>query len=331
MFRKLFTAPLIAAVSLLVMACSDGSSSRPLPTPDPVELTAVNFEVLHASQDAPPVNVAIGSAAADGLDYGQSYFVTTTAGSLDVQVDGIIPGGNATVIGPATLDTNDGERITIIAANAVADIEPLILVDEQPAVDPAEVRVRIVHAASIAPMVDVYVTDTTTDITTVAPVGTFSFRDVLGPLTVPAGEYRIRVTPAGDPATVVFDSGAVELPGGGDLVVAAIVNVATGESPIELAVLTGSAALRLVDSSSTADVRVVHASSDAPPVDVVANDNFAAPAVVNLAFTEVTDFLNLAPGDINVKVVPTGTMAPVVIGRRPVAERGYHLHRDGHR
>ncbi|MEM7079185.1 MAG: DUF4397 domain-containing protein [Pseudomonadota bacterium] len=312
MFRKSFVVALLCA--LVSAACSDSSSRRAAPTLTSLDLTTVNFEVLHASQDAPPVNVTIGASQAfSGVGYGSAGFVSTTAGGVDVQVDGILPGGPAPVIGPTTLDTVDGQRVSILAVGPVASIEPLVLVDDQPAVDAAEVRVRVVHAASTAPMVDVYVTAPTADITMEAPLGTFEFKGTLGPVTVPEGDYRIQVTIAGDPTTVAYDSGTVGLAGGSDLLVAAIPNVATGAAAVELVALTGSGALRLLDANSTADVRVIHASPDAPNVDVVAADNFAAPAVTNLAFPEVTGYLNLTPGDLNVKVVPTGAMMPVVI------------------
>jgi len=313
MFKHQFAMVCALMVAGLLAACSDSSSSRPAPEPPPPPATSVIYEVFHASQDAPEVEISVGANTITGVDFGQGAFFDVLEGAVDITVDGLLPSGPATVIGPATVDGTDGQRITVIALNEVTSIEPLILVDDQPVFDAGEVRVRVVHAASTAPMVDVYVTDAVTDISTVAPLGTFAFKETLGPVTVAEGEYRIQVTPAGDPATVVYDSGAVGLAGGSDLVIAAIANVATGSAAIELAVLTGSDILRLVDAGSTANVRVVHASADAPAVDVVANDDFGAPAVAGLAFPEVTGYLELAPGDINVKVVPTGVTTPVVI------------------
>lgn len=59
------------------------------------------------------------------------------------------------------------------------------------------------------------------------------------------------------------------------------------------------------------NVRVVHASPDAPAVDVIVNDSITA--FTNLPFTGVTDYVDLAPGDYNFKVVPAGATDPVVI------------------
>lgn len=305
---------LVIMISLILSGCGGGSSGSGLTVPDVTVPPPASLEVLHASQDAPAVNILVeDNAVASNLDFGASANVTVTSGSFDIQVDGILPTTTTTVIGPATLDVAGDDRVTVIAAGPVATIEPLILIEPQAEVAAGDVRVRVVHAASTAPMVDVYVNAPGTDITTVAPLGTFEFRGTLGPVTVPAGDYQIVVTVAGDPAAVAFDSGSVGLAGGSDLVVAAIANVATGAAAVELAVLTGTGSLNILDVNATADVRVVHASPDAPAVDVVAADNFAAPAVSNLAFPEVTPYLNLAPGDLNVKVVPTGVTTPVVI------------------
>jgi hypothetical protein len=195
----------------------------------------------------------------------------------------------------------------------VATIAPIVLTDAPPAVDAAEVRVRVVHAASIAPQVNVHITAPEAPLG--APAGTFSFGDLLTPepLVVPAGDYRIRVAASVAPDTVVYDSGPVSLPGGGDLVVAAVANTGPGDAPISLLASTGAAALEFPDVNTPSAVRAIHASPDAPPVDIVANDDFDAPAVANLAFGETTGYLNPPPGPINLKVVPTGTNAPVVI------------------
>ena len=305
---------LLSLTVLFAMGCGGSSSGSPQSfTSTTGNPTTVDFEVIHGSQDAPLVNITVGQAApATNVDFGESFFVTTTEGDIDVSVEGIIPGGNATVIAE-TASVTDGQRVTIIAANDVANIEPLILVDDQPAVDPAEVRVRVVHAASTAPLVDVYVTDPTTDITTVAPLGTFEFRGVLGPVTIAEGDYRIRVTPAGNNAVIAYDSGTVALAGGSDLVVTAITNTGPGGNLINLVATTGSAALDLKDTNTPADLRVVHVSPDAPDVDVIANDDFGAPAVEDLAFGAFTGFLSLPAGPINVKVVPANAATPVVI------------------
>lgn len=72
-------------------------------------------------------------------------------------------------------------------------------------------------------------------------------------------------------------------------------------------------ALLLMAVTANAGVRAVHASPDAPNVDIIVNNNFAQPAFTNVPFTAVSDYAQLPTGTYNLKVVPTGQQAPVVI------------------
>ena len=166
---------------------------------------------MHASPDAPAVDVLVdGATAIPGIDYKQASAATALeVGSYDIQVDGITPGGPATVIGPANLTFVADTLYSVVAVGDVANIEPIIL--EQPDFDVAagNARLRILHAAPMAPQVDVYATAPGADLAASAPVGTFSFKEDLGPVQVPAADYQISVTLPNDPGTVVFDSGTI--------------------------------------------------------------------------------------------------------------------------
>jgi hypothetical protein len=155
----------------------------------------------------------------------------------------------------------------------------------------------------------------------VAPIGSFAFKGSIGPASVPAGSYEIRVTVAGQPTQVVFDSGSVSLPAGADLLVAAEQNTGPGSAPITLAV-TDSAGMnsQIVDVSTPATVRVIHDTADAPAVSVYANGDFMTPAVSSLAFPNFTGYLPILPASslTSVQVTPAGNPGTVVIDA-PVA------------
>jgi hypothetical protein len=112
---------------------------------------------------------------------------------------------------------------------------------------------------------------------------------------------------------VVYDSSTVNLPAGADLLVAAVTNTATGPSPVSLVVNTGATQFEILDAGTTADVRVGHLSPDAPLVDVVANDDFANPAVSDLGYPTVTGYLGLPPADYNFKVVDSASQSLTAI------------------
>jgi len=300
---------------LAMAACSDEDANTPTDLNLPAAQDSGRIQVLHASPDAPGVNVLINdSIAFSAVDYKEgSQAVARVIGDYDIQVDGIIPGGTATVIGPATIPVAADTLYSIVAVGDVANIEPVILEQADTDVPAGQVRLRVLHAAPDAPMVDVYATAPGDDLSVSSAVGSFSFKEDLGPIEVAAGDYQIRVTLANDPQSVVFDSGTLALGDGDNLLVAAVENTATGSAPISLVALTGSGSLEILDVNTPADLRVIHASPDAPAVDVTVNDNFGAPLVTNLAYSAFTDFVTVPADTYNVKVTPTGLSEPVVI------------------
>lgn len=306
----------VLALSLGLAGCdSDDDPVAATPPPPPTPAAMFQLQVLHASPDAPAVDVLVdGAAALTDVDYKSgSAALELDVGDYSIQVDGITPGGPTTVIGPVTLTFVADTLYSIVAVGDVANIEPVVLDQPDTAVPAGFARLRVLHAAPMAPEVDVYATAPGADLATSAPVGTFEFKGNLGPVEVPAGDYQIRVTLPGDPATVVYDSGTISLNDGDDLLVSAVENTTTGAAPIGLVVLTGAGSAEIPDVGTPADLRVVHASPDAPPVDIIVNDAFGAPLVSGLAFPDFTPFVSVPADDYNVKVTPENSAGVIVI------------------
>jgi len=300
---------LIAVLSLAVVACGSDDDKK---TSTPELPMNAKVRVFHGSADAPKVNLWVdGEVVAEALDYQESTgYLTLPEDTYEIAVEGIIPGGNAVVIGPVNLSFDGNTGYDIIATNTVANIEPLVLSDTGSLSDNSKVRVRVAHLASAAPEVKVFVTAPDASLEGVMPLGSFEFKETLGAVEVAAGDYQIRITTTDN--TLVFDSGTVSLAAGKDLLIGAVPNVGAGESPISLAVLDGNNVAVIYDKSAGANLRVVHDSADAPAVDVLANDS-ETPAISNLAFPDFTDYLNLPAATYNFKVVGAGTLTPAVI------------------
>lgn len=311
---KIYKLSLIAAILGLAACSSDDSVPQPGfqaggPAPD-----IFRIQVLHASPDAPAVDILVdGATAISDLDYKQSSAaIALETGSYDIQVDGITPNGPATVIGPVNLTFSKDMLYSVVAIGDVASIEPIILEQPDRVISAGNAQLRILHAAPLAPQVDVFATVPGADLTASSPVGSFSFKEDLGPIQVPAGDYQIRVTLPNDPNTVVFDSGAITLQDGNDFLVAAVENTTTGLAPISLAVATTFNAFDIYDVDTPADLRIVHASPDAPAVDIVVNDDFMQPLVPGITFPDFTGFLSVPPATYNVKVVePMSGLTPI--------------------
>lgn len=308
---------ILLSSALLLAACGGSSLNIPEQETDPTPGSGSEiFEIIHASPDAPAVDIALDDEIiAEGGPYKAGLVLQSPAESVSLSVLGLVPGADEDDPSPllpgrvpvieADLDTPAGTRVTVFAANNVADIEPIVITAPIEEVPEDSVRLRVVHAAPIfdPEMVSVFLTGPDDGLE--APTETFAFGSDFGPETIPAGDYRIRITPAGDTTTVLFDSGTLPLPGGADLVVAAVIS-ALPEVPLSLLVADGQSVGELIDTRAEATVRVVHAAPAAPNVDILLDDALP-PAVENLAFPEFTDRLPIAAGDYNVKVVPTGS------------------------
>jgi len=310
------------AAALLLAGCSDSNNSNPPPPPPPVETASVRF--IHASPDAPNVNVeGAASTLVEDLAYKEaSAFLTVDAGTANVRVDGIVPGGVATVIGPVDLTLDADTAYSVIAVGELAAIDALVLAEPITPVAAGSVRAQVVHGAPNAPAVDVFVTAPGADLAQEAALGSFAFGEDLGPVTVPAADYQIRVTLPGDPTSVVFDSGTVTLPSGGDLLVVAVQNTGPGSAPISLVVADGTGGFELLDASTPAAVRVIHASPDAPNVDVIVNDDTANPVLSGVPYPAFSGYLALPPATYNFKVTPENNPGLVVINADLELEAG---------
>jgi LPXTG-motif cell wall-anchored protein len=157
--------------------------------------------VVHASPDAPAVDVWVnGSVAFSNLPFkGITSYAGLDAGSYQVQVT---PTGAATpVVIDATLDLAADTDYSVVAVGLLANIEPLVLVDNNSTPAAGKAHVRFVHASPDAPAVDVAVKG--------GPVlfSNVPFKGVGDYLPVDTGTYDLEVRLAG--TTTV----ALEVPG----------------------------------------------------------------------------------------------------------------------
>ena len=298
---------------LFLIGCSDDDDDvvqEPAPTPE-----YANVRVVHAASDAPMVNITANDSILnnlEGVDYqvASSRFEVET-GMYDIGVTGILPGENAEVL-QADVTLEADMNYDIFAVGNVSDdtLSLLTVTSMETAVDAGNAQVQIVHAASMAPTVDIYVTAPDTDITTEQPLVTAEFTDATDLIQVPAGDYQIRITPAGE-TTVVYDSGTVNLADGADLLIAATNNVGTGDSPVTLLAADGDGSFKIWDAEAGAAIRVVHGISDAPAVDVIANNEVVL--VDGIQFPRTTDYVSVAAGDYLIDVVADSDNSVVAI------------------
>jgi len=202
LLMRLMSLTLALAIGALG-ACSDSTDLDD-------EDDQARIRVVHASPDAPNVDVLIDGAqvVTNAAFTESSSYLDVDAGSRVLRVEAV---GTNTAAITTTLNAVGATDYTVIAANRLASIEPLVLTDDNTAPTAGNIKLRVVHGAPGAPNVDVYITAPTADLATAtANFSNVAFRGFSPYASVPAGAYRVRVTTAGT-RTVVIDSGTLTL------------------------------------------------------------------------------------------------------------------------
>jgi len=225
---KLRLLTLLLAATALTAACSDDDNNT---GPE----GQARARVVHASPDAPNVDVLLDDAQvlSDVPYLASSDYLAASAGDHNLKVNAA---GTATTVIDADVTLADGTDYTVIASGLLAEITPIVLVDDNSTPAAGNARVRAIHGAPSAPSVDVYVTAPGADLGAAVPVLTgVGFGDVADYLEVPAGDYQVRVTPAGT-KTVAIDSGALTLESG-QVRTAIAVDAPGGGAPFDILLL----------------------------------------------------------------------------------------------
>lgn len=135
---------------------------------------------------------------------------------------------------------------------------------------------QFVHAALAQGPLDVYVTEPDTPLTSTAPLATIDPRGASGIATVPFGELRIRLTPAGS-FDLLYDSGELLFPQstaatgpGSQWLFTVSPDRTPGASPLFLIGSAGQVSLRFFDVRSEAALRAYHGAPSLPVADLVA-------------------------------------------------------------
>ncbi len=260
---QLVRASLLAAV----LATATGSTV--------VGQEASRIRVLHASPDAPAVDVYLdGAIVADLTNVpfgGLSGYLTVPSGDHEIKVT---PTGTTTAVIETTITLEAGRSYTIAAIGPVTSIAPKVIVDD-PQPTAGKVKVRVVHLSPDAPAVDV------------APDGAepsgaivmnLAYPNATGYLTLAPGRYDLELRPTGT-TDVALDLDPLDLESGRAYSVFAIGSAAS--EPLGGNALRALVAIDAVAPPAT-DTAATGGASMPPPIVLAAL--LAAAAVIAVAF-----------------------------------------------
>jgi hypothetical protein len=283
-----YALPMVLAGSVMLSGCWLDDDDDPIVQEEPTS----NVRVLHASPDAPAVDVAIdGEVVLSDVEFQQGTgYLSVPAGSREIS---ILAGGEEVLSETFAVDEN--AFYSIIAQGNVASLELEALNDSERRSN-GTIDVTVVHASPTAGNVDVNVTapDAMLPMTPTLTDVPFGVNATLEEIA--AGDYQVRIAPAGG-STVVYDSGT--LPVGADVTVVAV-NSTKGVSPVSLLVWAEAdpAVTAVLDNS--AEVRVVHAVQNVD-VDVYAGET---EVLGDFSYRDFSDYLVVGAGPLDVSVTP---------------------------
>lgn len=165
-----------------------------------------NVKVIHASPDAPAVDLLVDNAVAgSGLTYpNNTGYLPVTGGERNIKVN--VSGTSTTVI-EADIDFKKDMNYSVFAVDYVSSIGPLLIMDDLTAPAMGQAHVRFIHLSPNAPAVDI----TTTSGAVV--FGDKSFKEYTDFTPLGAGSYDLQVR-LKDTDTIVLELPGIALESG---------------------------------------------------------------------------------------------------------------------
>jgi hypothetical protein len=216
--------------------------------------------VLHASPDAPAVDVYVNDAKVGAplanLAFGDlSAYVALPAGTYNIKVCAAADATVCPIVANGVALTA-GTHYTIAATNVLASIEAQVITDA-PAPVANKTQVRVVHFSADTPAVDVLTQDGSAKV-----VDNLAYPNATDYLTLDPGSYDLKVCAHADNTVCPLDPGALALEAGHSYSVFAIGSLAGST-------LTAAVGVDAILAPATDTVSPTQAPSPISPAAVV--------------------------------------------------------------
>jgi hypothetical protein len=270
--RQLASCGLVVALALV--GC-EGGRQAPVKVGVTIVSAAPGFsELAFRRERTEPVQLVFKSAQQVSYD----------ADTYDFYVQGVV-----------AIDTADEWSITktlvgdtgyvFVLTEVAGEIVPIVL--EHGAAPSADAQILAAHGGGGVPAVDLYLERPGVGIAGATPRGTLAAQGQFGPRTLPSGDYELRLTAAGDPATVLFTSPTITLTPGTTTTL--VVTPEAGETTAPFSIqFVQSVSDVLFDLNAPTELRVINAATDRQPRDFAINREFAPPLFPAVPFASPT-------------------------------------------
>ncbi|MEW5924247.1 MAG: DUF4397 domain-containing protein, partial [Candidatus Zixiibacteriota bacterium] len=300
-YKSLIGLVIMGLILAFVVGCDDDDNGVA-----PV-LDKAGLRVIHASYDAPPVEVNVdGATAFTNLEYGATGgYARINSGTRNITVTPAGESSPVVIDVDVTLQTD--RDYTVFAIGNLDNIEPIYTLDVRTAITD-KAKVRIIHASPDAPNIDLkFDSGSGTPLFSNVP-----YKQISDYTEIDPGTYTFAVTATGstdevlvfDPIT--FGQGQVFT-----IIVLGTFDNADGY-PLGIKVFfdnnDGDAAVSL--SPKETSLRLVHTTYDAGAVDLLVDGGVT---ISNLSYGYSSSYKTLTSGMRNITVTATGTSSPALL------------------
>jgi hypothetical protein len=220
-FLRIGAAICILGATLLTAGCGGGGGTASL-------------RVVQASPDEGSVNVIVNSKTiSTDIGYaGNTGYQSISSGSPNLQ---IVPTSSSTPIINQNLTIAASSETTVIVANYSANIEGLVLTDNNTDPPSGDIQLRVVNASPGIGSADVYFVPSGSSLSSIAPIITaLGFETASSYQTLTAGTYQVFLTVPGT-KNAYLSTGQITLTGGQIRTIVAINGASGGYTSITLA------------------------------------------------------------------------------------------------
>lgn len=317
------------ATATLLAGCHDSSNTGTVTGEG-------SIRALHAVPNLGSVSFLIEETLLSTLSYKQSSGITEFDNlEYTFRFDILLPGDTeATTLASSSITVNDEIEYTFVLAGSLAD--PEIIVWEQFGRDWASeldtaaenetsvtvMEVSFGNLANTVGTVDVYLEAPGTSPEFATPRTTIGYSDLMTAIELPADEYQLVLTPAGEPGTIVFASDPIFIDAATSNMLTIMDDAGATTAPFSVRWIGTSLGQDLYDINLLAELAVAHGALGTGPVDVISGGNFSDPLVEGLDYSGTSSSVAVDPGTLNINVTPTGNQGVFLAERAFEIQKG---------
>ena len=299
----------LATLSLLVLGCAE--SQRPEVSGD------ANIRALHAIVDGPETVFRIEQRSLGAINYkGVTAIDAFDDLTYQFNFDSALPGDTEqTRLASRSLDVVPDMDYLFVLTGSFANSEILLWESEERQWEGNEevTQVSAGHLSTTLDALDVYLVAPDGTPVSGEARGTVEFGERLADFDVDAGDYRIVLTPAGDPATILFRSTILTL----NERVSTLFTIhdsdpsITSNVSIRRITATGGST-EVTETNSPSTHRFLHAAAGTGNFDLYVDEDFDSPVVEDVAYGTTTGDVAVPRGDAAYTFTAAGNVGAVL-------------------